>query len=192
MKISIKNIIFYVFVFFITSYIILEVFAPTKTVDILGFKSYVIVSPSMEPDIMVNDLIVIRKTKEEKLDIRDTITFFVYIPELDRENAVTHYIGDIVEVNGETIYKTQGANKEIGDFDKWKNEDNEPIEITYDDIEGKVALVIPKFGHVVNLIKDPIMLGLFVVNGFIIYLLIKVFKSKEKEVESKDDTKVEK
>ena len=65
MKTSIKNIIFYVAVFFITSYIILEVFIPTKTVDILGFKSYVIVSPSMEPDIMVNDLIVIRKTKEE-------------------------------------------------------------------------------------------------------------------------------
>ena len=192
MKISIKNIIFYVFVFFITSYIILEVFAPTKTVDILGFKSYVIVSPSMEPDIMVNDLIVIRKTKEKKLDIRDTITFFVYIPELGRENAVTHYIGDIVEVNGDTIYKTQGAYKEIDDFDEWKNEDNEPIDITYEDIEGKVALVIPKFGHIVNLIKDPIMLGLFVVNGFIIYLLIKVFKSKEKVVEDKNESELEK
>jgi signal peptidase len=186
MKISVKNILFYVFVFFITSYIILEVFVPTKTVDILGFKSYVIVSTSMEPDIMVNDLIVIRKTKEEKLDIRDTITFSVFIPELGRENAVTHYIGDIVEINGETIYKTQGANKEFYDFDEWENENNEPIEITYDDIEGRVALVIPKFGHVVNLIKDPISLGLLIINGFIIYLLIKVFKSKEKVVETED------
>ena len=192
MKISIKNIIFYVFVFFITSYILLEVFAPTKTVDILGFKSYVIVSPSMEPDIMVNDLIVIRKTKEEDLDVRDVITFFVYIPELGRENAVTHYIGDIVEVNGETVYKTQGANKELNDFDEWKNKDNESIEITYDDIEGRVALVIPKFGHAVNLIKDPISLGLFIVNGFIIYLLIKVFKSKEKEHEIDSDIEVKK
>lgn len=190
MKISIKNILFYVFVFFISSYIILEVFAPTKTVDLLGFKSYVIISPSMEPDIMVNDLIVIRKTNEEKLDIGEVITFSVYIPELGRKNAVTHYIGDIIEINGETIYKTQGANKEIDEFDQWKNEDNEPIEITYDDIEGRVALVIPKFGHVVNIISDPISLGLLFINGFIIYLLIKVFKSKEKEVETNEETKV--
>ena len=192
MKTSIKNIIFYVFVFFITSYIILEVFIPTKTVDILGFKSYVIVSPSMEPDIMVNDLIVIRKTKEENLDVRDIITFFVYIPELGRENAVTHYIGDIIELNGETIYKTQGAYKELNDFDEWKNEDNVPIDITFDDIEGEVALVIPKFGHIVNLIKDPISLGLFLINGFIIYLLIKVFRTKEKEVEIETTTEEEK
>jgi len=192
MKTSIKNIIFYVAVFFITSYIILEVFIPTKTVDILGFKSYVIVSPSMEPDIMVNDLIVIRKTKEEKLDVRDIITFFVYIPELGRENAVTHYIGDIIELNGETIYKTQGAYKELNDFDEWKNEDNVPIDITFDDIEGEVALVIPKFGHIVNLIKDPISLGLFLINGFIIYLLIKVFRTKEKEVEIETTTEEEK
>jgi len=192
MKTSIKNIIFYVAVFFITSYIILEVFIPTKTVDILGFKSYVIVSPSMEPDIMVNDLIVIRKTKEEKLDVRDIITFFVYIPELGRENAVTHYIGDIIELNGKTIYKTQGAYKELNDFDEWKNEDNVPIDITFDDIEGEVALVIPKFGHIVNLIKDPISLGLFLINGFIIYLLIKVFRTKEKEVEIETTTEEEK
>ena len=64
MKISIKNIIFYISIFFITTYIMLEVFVPTKTVDILGFKSYVIISASMEPEIMVNDLIIIRKTKE--------------------------------------------------------------------------------------------------------------------------------
>ena len=192
MKTSIKNIIFYVAVFFITSYIVLEVFMPSKTVDILGFKTYVIVSPSMEPDIMVNDLIVIRKTKEENLAIRDTITFFVYIPELGRENAVTHYIGDIIELNGETIYKTQGAYKELNDFDEWKNEDNVPIDITFDDIEGEVALVIPKFGHIVNLIKDPISLGLFLINGFIIYLLIKVFRTKEKEVEIETTTEEEK
>ena len=192
MKISIKNIIFYIFIFFITSYLILEVFMPSKTVDVLGFKSYVIVSPSMEPDIMVNDLIVIRKVKEENLDIRDVITFSVYIPELGRENAVTHYIGDITEINGETVYKTQGANQDIDDFDDWKNEDNESIEITYDDIEGKVALVVPKFGHIVNIIKDPISIGLIVINGVIIYLLIKVFKTKEKETENGEEKETEK
>jgi signal peptidase len=179
MKISIKNIIFYISIFFITTYIILEVFAPTKTVDILGFKSYVIVSPSMEPEIMVNDLIIIRKVREENLVVSDKIAFFVYIPELGKESTVTHYIADIVEIDGEIVYKTQGANKDPEDYDVWKDENNNIIDITYDDIDGRVALVIPNLGHAVNILKDPISIGLIFINGFIIYLLIKVFKTKE-------------
>ncbi len=179
MKISIKNIIFYIFIFFISTYIILEVFAPTKTVNILGFKSYVIISPSMEPEIMVNDLIIIRKVQEENLVVSDKIAFFVYIPELGKESTVTHYIADIVEIDGETVYKTQGANKDPGDYDIWEDEFNNIINITYDDIDGRVALVIPNLGHAVNILKDPISIGLIFINGFIIYLLIKVFKTKE-------------
>ncbi len=182
MKISIKNIIFYILVFFLSTYIILEVFFPTKTVDILGVKSYVIISESMEPDIMVNDLIIIRNVEEEDLDISDIITFFVYIPELGEESTVTHYIADIVEINDELVYKTQGANKNFDDYDVWKNENNEIIEITYDDIEGRVVLTIPYLGHAVNILKDPISIGLILINGFIIYLLVKVFKAKEPEV----------
>ena len=185
MKISIKNIAFYVFVFFISTYIILEVFAPTKTVDILGFKSYVIISPSMEPEIMVNDLIIIRKVKEDNLDISDKIAFYVYIPELNEESTVTHYIADIEVIDGVTIYKTQGANRDIGDYDEWTNELNNPVEITYDDIEGRVVLVIPNLGHVVNILKDPISIGFLVINITILYFLVKLIKAPkiEREIE---------
>lgn len=176
-----KNILFFVFVFFIVSYIILETFIPTKTVDILGVKSYVVISSSMEPDIMVNDLIIVRSVSEEDLDIRDKITFYVYIPEIGKKSTVTHYIGDIVEINGVLVYKTQGATKGIGEYDEWVDENNDSIEITYDDIEGRVGLVIPNLGHAVNILKDPISIGLLIVNLFVIYLLIKAFKSKEIE-----------
>ena len=178
-----KNIIFYISIFFISTYIILEVFAPAKTIDVLGFKSYVIISPSMEPDIMINDVIIIRKVQEDKLDVGDKIAFFVYIPELGKESTVTHYIADIVVIDDETVYKTQGANKEPDDYDIWKNASNEVIDITFDDIEGRVALVIPNLGHLANIVKDPISLGLIFINGFIIYLLIKVFKTKEVKVD---------
>lgn len=179
MKISFKNIVFYILVFFITTYILLEVFIPSKTVDFLGVKSYVIISPSMEPDIMVNDVIVIRKAKEDKLVVGDTITFSVYIPELSKKSTVTHYIGDILVINGETVYKTQGANTGPGNFDEWTDENDDSIEITFDDIEGRVALVIPKVGHLVNIVKDPISLGLIFINGIIIYFIVKVFRKKE-------------
>ena len=183
MKMSIKNIVFYIFVFFISTYIILEVFAPTKTVDIIGFKSYVIISPSMEPEIIVNDMIVIRKVDDEDLVVGDKITFFVYIPELGEKSTVTHYIGDIEVIDGVTVYKTQGANKDIGEYDEWTDESSNPIEITFEDIEGRVALVIPKLGHAVNLLSDPISIGFLVINLTLIYFLVKLFKAPKKEEE---------
>lgn len=184
MKISIKNIIFYIFAFFISSYILLEVFAPTKTVDIIGFKSYIIVSQSMEPDIMVNDLIIIRKVKEEDLDVRDVIAFSVYIPELGEKSTVTHYINAIEVINSDTIYTTQGATASI---DAWTDESGNPVEITYEDVEGRVVFVIPNLGHIINILKDPISIGLIGINGVIIYLLVKVFKSTDKKEVLKED-----
>ena len=137
-------------------------------------KSYVIVSSSMEPDIMVNDVIVIRKVNEDKLIVGDKIAFQVYIPEFGKRSTVTHYIGDIDVVDGETIYKTQGANKDSGDYDEWTNENNDPIDILFSDIEGRVGIVIPKLGYAINILKDPISIGLLLINGFIIYIIIKM------------------
>jgi len=179
----IKNILFVIFTIIISSYILLELFMPDKTLDVFGFKSYIVVTSSMEPDIMINDMIIIHKVDEEDLEVRDVITFNVYIPELDRESEVTHYIGDIQTVGNETIYKTQGATKSPGDYDNWKNKANESIEITYDDIEGRVVFTIPYLGYVVRILRDPMSLGLIVVNVFIAYLLVKTIKKTKKDKE---------
>ena len=173
--------LFFIFVLFMIIYILLEVFIPNKTTDILGYKSYVVVTTSMEPDIMVNDMIIIHKVKEEKLQVRDAITFTTYIPELGYKSEVTHYIGDIQTIDGNIIYKTQGATKDFGDYDIWKNADNEIIEIAYEDIEGRVILTIPYLGHAVNIVKDPILVGSVVINIIIIYALVNLIRKPKEE-----------
>ena len=174
----IKNGLFFLLAFILATYILLEVFAPDKTIDVLRYKSYVVVTASMEPDIMVNDMIIVHKVKEEDLSVRDAITFNAYIPELGDYSKVTHYIGDIEEVDDETIiYKTQGATKDLGDYDVWKNANNDVVEISYDDIDGRVVLVIPYMGYAVNILRNPVGLLLIVANVGIVYLLIKVIKS---------------
>lgn len=181
----IKNGLFILFSFLIITYIFLEVFMPEKTTDVLGFKSYIIVTSSMEPDIMVNDVIIIHKVKEENLSVGDAITFNVYIPELGAKSEVTHYIGEIIRSDTEVaIYKTQGATKPVGDYDNWKDEHNEVVDITYEDIEGEVILVVPYLGHVVNILRDPISLVLLVTNVVIIYLLVRVIKKPKEENET--------
>lgn len=181
MKKIISNTIFIIIVLFLLSHILVDIFIPEKTIDIFGFKTYVIVSSSMDPDIKINDLVVITKVKEEKLEVDDVITFKVYIPELQEYSYVTHYIGEINTDEDTIIYETQGANKDVGDYDNWTDDLGNDYDITYNDIEGKMLFKIPYAGYVSNIFKDPILLGLVILNIGIIVLIIKLIKSTKKE-----------
>ncbi len=181
---KIKNILFIAFVVYLSSYILIKVFIPEKTTELLGFNSYIVVTSSMEPDIMVNDLIIIRKVKEEDLKVRDAITFSVYLPELGAKSKVTHYIGDIQNDGTTLIYKTQGATKAAGDYDDWKDANNNSVEITYQDIEGRVVMVIPYVGYAVNILRNPVGLLLLSMNIGIIYLLVKTIKKPQNKIEN--------
>ena len=158
-------------------YIIITLFVPKLSMTIFGFRSFIVVSSSMEPDIHVNDMIFVRRPKEDNLEERDVITFLVYIPEVQEESYVTHYIGEITtDEFGTTIYKTQGATKAPGDYDDWTDSEGNPVDITFDDIEGEYLFRIPYIGYVVTMLQDPIFVALLLVNGTIIYFLVKTIK----------------
>jgi signal peptidase len=175
------SILFYATAIFLILFIVFEVFMPNKTIDYLGVKTYVILTPSMEPDINVNDMIVVRKIKEEEIEVGDAISFQVYIRDLGRDAVVTHYVGDIIDEQGDLIYKTRGATAEEDVFDVWLNEQNEEIDITYDDIVGVVLFRVPYAGYIVKITQNPVMLGLIGLNIVIIYALVKVIKYKPKK-----------
>ena len=176
------NIFFYIITSIMVLYILVDVFMPKQTMSIFRLKSYIVVTDSMEPDINVGDLIIVRKASQASLKAGDAITFYVYLPELRKKDYVTHYIADIqTNDQGRIIYKTQGAEKEPDDFDRWTDQDRNPIDITYQDIVGKVWIVIPYIGIIVNVLRDPIMLSLIIVNIIIIYFLVKTLKKARKE-----------
>ena len=113
---KIGNIVFYIFASILLMFIVLELFLPSKTMDILGFKGFVVVSPSMEPKIKVNDLVIVTKVEETDLEIGQIITFYTYLPtnSIDNEghtiykkSKVTHYLGDFFEEDGKIIIKTK-------------------------------------------------------------------------------------
>lgn len=184
---TIKNIIFYLLVILLGGYILVEAFLPSQTMNIFRFKSFVVVSPSMEPDIHVNDLVIIVKVDAENLEVGDAISFYTYLPttSVDGEgdtiylrSVVTHYLGDI-QTSGDTlIYKTQGATADPLDYDEWNDINGDPVEITEDDIIGKVALVIPFVGIIIKILYNPILLLLIAVNIAIVVVIIKVIKKK--------------
>ncbi len=193
---KIGNIIFYIFASILLMFIVLEIILPSKTMDILGFKGFVVVSPSMEPEIKVNDLVIVTKIEEENLSVGEIITFYTYLPtvKLDHEgntiykrSKVTHYIADFYHEDGKIIIKTKDYRKyhNDGSFDTWNDSNGDPVEITYDDVIGKVSFKVPMVGSIITfgmvLVQNPIFLGLIVLNIAIIVILIKYLKKpKEK------------
>lgn len=190
MKKQIKNVISYIIIIILVLYIGINLLLPSKTVDVFGFRTFIVVSSSMAPDIMVNDMILVTKAKDSDLEAGDAITFKAYIPELSDYSFVTHYIASVeVDDFGKTIYKTHGANKANDDVDNWKDPSGNPVDISIEDVEGEYQFTVPLIGSIIYRLQDPIFLGLIIVNGIIIFAVIKVLKSpnKTKKVEAENE-----
>lgn len=191
-KHKILNIVFYFFIFTMLFYIVVNSFFPEQSIHIMGFKSYVVVSDSMEPDIMINDLVIVTKIKEEDLQVDQAISFYTYLPTNQRDDygntiylksVVTHYLADIIETDEGKIYKTHRAGTD--NFDNWNDIDGEPTDITYQDIIGNVSSVVPNVGVVLRVFTNPIMVILIGANIAIIVTVVKVTRKALKQGENK-------
>ena len=99
---------------------------------------YTIVSPSMEPEIKVYDVILsLRIEDEDDLKVGDVITFYSDVIDTGGY-TVTHRIHEIKEVDGEKKYITKGDNNQVIDDGT----------ITMNNIVGKVHYVFPQLGKV--------------------------------------------
>lgn len=140
---------------------------PNETPDFFGFKSFVIVSESMEPTIMTKDAIIVKEVKEDELAIKDIISF------QDEDIINTHRIVDISNENGVTEYTTKGDNNQGVDKNK----------VTYDKIEGKYIFKIKGLGKFIELIKNKITLVCLLV--ILLLLSIEQVRFNKRRLERK-------
>ena len=103
---------------------------PRKTPDFLGYKTYEIISRSMEDTINKNDLIIVKDVPKTEIKINDIIAFN------NGKEVITHRIIDIENINGQTFYTTKGDNNRSQDKEK----------VSYEQVEGKYIFKIRKFG----------------------------------------------
>lgn len=128
-----------------------------------GYKSFIIVSESMEPTIMTNDYIFVKEVKQEDLKINDIISFNY------NNEIITHRIIEITKENGITKYKTKGDNN--------KSIDKEKVE--YRQIEGKYQFKINEFGTFAKIIGNKItLICLLILLIVISYHIVNVNKRK--------------
>lgn len=176
-----KSFLYYTFVFFITLYILLVAFSPEKMMDVIGFRTFIVLSDSMEPKLNVNDMILLRSVTEDDLDVGDIITFEVYIPEIKSDVFVTHYIGAIDQQQDTTIYKTRRIGLKEDESDNWVDENGDPILITFRDIEGKYLFKVPFIGYIQQAFSNKVIVVLVLINSGVIYLIFKMIRKKPQD-----------
>ena len=120
---------------------------PNELPSFLGIKSFVIVSESMEPTIMTEDVIFITNTSRENLEVGDIISFRI------GDYINTHRIIRIEQQNGEEVYITKGDNNNA--------EDRTPVK--FEDIEGKYLFRLPGFGRITDILKSKVTLVILLV-----------------------------
>lgn len=123
-----------------------------KLFEIIGFRSYTVLSGSMEPEFYPGDMVITKHKSKTDIQVNDIVTF--------RDNdgvIITH------RIIGETLdgYITKGDNNNVEDADI----------LTPENIIGEVKFSIPKLGYVMTFLSKPIVLAveMFLLAGFILF-----------------------
>lgn len=127
-----------------------------------GYGMAVVLSGSMEPELSVDDVIIIHKTND--YIVGDTVVY---------QSGTTPVVHEIISIDGETVITKGTAN----------NTADDPI--TMDMIKGEVVGNIPNGGAVVRAVKTPA--GVIIILA-IAFCLLEMSYRKEKK---KDDDDLE-
>lgn len=133
--------------------------------DFLGYSAAVVASGSMEPEISVDDIIVIRKQEDYKKG--DIITF-------QKDNIlVTHRIDEKLQ----NSFITKGDANNVPDTK----------EVAISDVVGRTLFVIPKAGKIIFYLRTPLGMALIIFAGFLLFempiLLNKKYEQGGEKIE---------
>ena len=166
MRRKMMRIIVYILVIPILIYnvtIVYQLFSSSNTTpSFFGYKTFVIVSGSMLPELQIGDIVVIKNVEQSDINEEDIISF------REGNAIVTHRVKEIIE--GENIqYRTKG--------DANNAEDANLVEIG--DVEGEYSFKIPKLGKIIIFMQNKV--GIIVI-AILIYILYICNKNKEERL----------
>jgi len=139
---------------------------------LMGYECYNVISPSMEPEYMVGDLIYVKDVDPTTIKEGDVITFIV------NEDLVvgTHRVVR-VDLENKRFY-TKGDANDI--------EDQAPVH--FNNVIGVPQFSIPKLGYVSDFVQNPP--GMYITIGIGILLILAIFLpdmlNNKKQAEEED------
>ena len=133
-----------------------------KNPTVFGYQFYVIVSPSMEPQLSVGDVILSKKYTDQPIEEGDVITFLGTEGSL-RGKVVTHQVIKVEEINGNTSITTKGLANNVED-----------PQITKSDVLSVMEYKTVVFGFIYRLITST--------PGFIFLILLPLLSLIASEI----------
>lgn len=157
-------------IFFAYYFISLKIYEKNPTTKLPKFGLYTIISPSMEPNVNVYDVVVdLNLYDSNDIEVGDIITF-ISNSNISRGLTVTHRVVKVIKnTDGSESYITKGDN----------NTKPDDATVKSSDVLGKVLFKIPQLGRVQFLIANKfgwILAILLPALCVIIYDFIKLFK----------------
>lgn len=111
--------------------------------SILGYRYYTVLTPSMESELSVGDLIIVKLQSADDINLGDIITFN---PSSDSEAYLTHRVVEKIddyEGTGVTCFRTKGD----------ANDTEDSFLIDESRVIGTVQLHIPMLGYVIRFVQ---------------------------------------
>mgnify|MGYP004531853403 FL=1 len=140
-------------IFYNISLIFFSIINKSETPNFFGIKTFVIISGSMEPNLKISDIVIIKKCEQNELKENDIISF------RSGQSVITHRINQIIETENGVEYITKGDNN--------NTKDNGTVK--FDDIEGKYIGKIEYLGKVVLYLKNKTVIISIIIIFYLIY-----------------------
>lgn len=161
-----------VIVFILCIYVMIagtKAITENKLLMFFGYNYSVVASPSMEPEIMTNDVIIVKNSDYSDLEIGDIIVYY-------NSELQMNIVHRIIAVYEDGTFQTKGDNNNSADT----------IHVSEDIYLGKVV-TFGKFlgiGHLINNGRDFIFVLIILIFGYLmiseIINIIKTLKEKDK------------
>lgn len=174
------NILIYIILIPILIYnislIIQAIIKTSETPNFLGIKTYVIISGSMEPNLQIGDIVIVKKVAQNELEKGDIISY------RQGQSVITHRIAEVIDKEGEVEYKTKGDNNNAEDSGTISYEMIEGKVVKHISQVGKIAIILQKKGTIIFII---LILYIYILYSSSIKKKRALRKLKREEFESK-------
>lgn len=141
-----------------------------------GVFPLIVLTDSMHPEIESGDLIICNTAEAENIKVNDVISFFD--PAGSGTSIVTHRVIEVVEEDGEILFRTRGDNNNTEDKDL----------VPAENLVGVYKMRIAGAGHVAMFMQSTVGLIICVVLPIILLVGYDFIRRRIYEKSKKEDT----
>lgn len=136
---------------------------PDKVPSFFGWKPFIVLSGSMETQISVGDIVIVKEVDTRTLKKGDIIAF------RNKDIVITHRIDDIITEDGKVKYITKGDN----------NNTRDEGTVLPDQVEGIFICNVHRLGNLAIFIQTPIGMVVCLSIPIILIIIIGVIDSRK-------------